>query len=45
VWCDTIIGSYPLIEAIAEIGEERLPEHVFAHVLLPLGALRKAVGE
>jgi hypothetical protein len=45
VWCDTIIGSSPLIEAIAEIGGERLPEHVFAHVLLPLDALRKAVGE
>jgi len=42
VWCDTIVGSFPLMEAISGIGPERLPEHVCAHVLLPLADLRKA---
>jgi hypothetical protein len=42
VWCDTIVGSFPLSEAVSGIGPERLPEHVFAHVLLPLADLRKA---
>jgi hypothetical protein len=42
VWCDTIVGSFPLSEAVGEIGPERLPEHVFAHVPLPLDALRQA---
>ncbi len=42
VWCDTIIGSYPLSEAVGAIGMDRLPEHVFARALLPLDALRQA---
>lgn len=42
VWCDIILGSFPLSEAVREIEPERLPEHVFAHIPLPLDALLQA---
>jgi hypothetical protein len=44
IWCDTIIGAYPLREAVEKIGMERLPEFVIGSDLLPLDALREAVG-
>ncbi|MDA8332023.1 MAG: hypothetical protein M0027_12665 [Candidatus Dormibacteraeota bacterium] len=44
VWCDTILGSFPLSEAVGEIGMDRLADHVFAHVALPLDALSQVVG-
>ena len=42
VSCDTILGSFPLSEAVAKIGMDSLPHHVFAHVPLPLDALLRA---
>lgn len=42
VWCDAILGSFPLSEAVREIEPERLPEHVFAHLSLSLDALLQA---